>query len=134
MTAITAIRDGLKARLETIPGLRAHDTVPGQINPPAAVVRRTSIAFDATMGRGSDDLTFVVTLFVQVGNDRTAQDALDGYLATSGATSIKAAVEGEETLGGIVSFARVASAGEDVLVEYAGVQYLSVDFVIEVTT
>lgn len=133
MASISAIRDGLKTRLETISGLRAHDTVPGQINPPAAVVRRRQINFDSTMARGSDDFLFTITLLIQFGENRNAQNQLDAYLAGSGTLSIKAAIEGEQTLGGVVDFARVAQAGEDALMEYNGVEYLSVDFTVEVT-
>lgn len=132
MASVSTIRDELKTRLETISGLRAYDTVPGSVNPPAAVVRRRRTSYDATMARGSDDLEFVVTLFVSSANDRAAQDALDSYLATTGTTSVKAAVDGN--LNSTVSFARVATAEQERLVEYAGITYLAVDFIVEVTT
>lgn len=133
MASIPAIRDGLKTRLATITGLRAYDVVPGQIAAPAAVVKRRRTNYDVTFG-GDHDFEFTVSLFVQAADQRSAQDALDAYLATSGAGSIIGAIEGDKTLGGIVSFAVVRDAGEDRLVDYAGVEYLSVDFLIEVTT
>lgn len=133
MTSVTAIKDGLAARLATISGLRVHATPPGAINPPAAVIRRAQTRYDSTMARGSDDHAFVVTVFVSLASDAAAQDQLDAYLATSGASSIKAAIEGEDTLGGIVHFARVVSAEEDRTLEYGGVVYVAVDWIVEVT-
>ncbi len=133
MASVSAIRDGLKTRLATISGLAAYDTVPGQINPPAAVVTRRRTAFDATMARGSDDLTFVVLLFVSFAEHHTAQEDLDAYLAGSGAASVKAAVEVDPSLGGTCDFARVAAAEADRVVTYAGVDYLAVEFIVEVT-
>jgi hypothetical protein len=131
MATIAQIRDGLATRLETIDGLRAHRTRPGQINPPCAVVSRRQTRFDQTFD-GADDFTFAVTVFVQFGNDRTAQEALDAYLNPSGASSVVAAIHGDPTLGGVVDYARVVSAEQDGLETYAEVEYLAVDFVIEV--
>lgn len=133
MTSVSAIRDGIKTRLSTINGLRAHDTVPEDIATPAAIVRRRQTSFDSTMARGSDDFQFSVTLLVSLDSWRAGQDVLDAYLATSGGSSIKAAVEGDVSLGGTVHFVRVASAGEDGPVEYNGATYYAVDFTLEVT-
>lgn len=131
-SSVSDIRDRLKTRLETIPGLRVHDTVPSQINPPVAVIRRRRIDFDSTMARGSDDFIFVVSLFVQLASDPHAQDALDEYLAGTGTKSVKAAIEGA-ALGGDVDFARVTTAEEDGIIEYAGGSFLAVDFLVDVT-
>lgn len=133
MATIAGIRDGLRTRLETISGLRVHDTVPGQINPPAAIVRRRRTDYDSTMARGSDDYEFVVTVFVQLASDPKAQDDLDAYLDGAGVKSVKAAVEGDASLGGEVDFARVRQADADQVLEFAGVGYLGVDFIVDVT-
>lgn len=133
MTSISAIRNGIKDRLATISGLHALDTVPGNVTPPAAVVRRRQTSYDSTMARGSDDHQFTVSLLVSQASWEHGQEELDKYLATSGASSVKAAIEGDMSLGGVVHFARVVSAGEDGIVDYAGVSYFSVDFTLEVT-
>jgi hypothetical protein len=136
MATVSAIRDGLKTRLESITGLRAHDTVPGDFSPPGAIVEPDEpvIVFDSTFGRGSDELYFSVLVLVQMGTVRTAQDNLDAYLSPSGASSIKAAVEADERLGGIVSFARVTRADGYGTYEFNKVQYAGVRFRIEVLT
>lgn len=133
MASVSGIRDGLKTRLATIIGLRAHDTAPGQVQPPAAIVTPGTIQFDSTMARGADDFTFVITLLVSAAVDRTAQDALDAYLAGSGAKSVKAAVEADVSLGGAAHFARVVGVNQYGLIEYGGVQYLGAEFLVQVT-
>lgn len=132
---VSALRDGIKARLATISGLRTYDTVPDDIATPAAVVMpgEPLIMYDATFRGGSDDYRFEVLLLVQFGSERAAQDALDGYLARDSAANIKTAIEGDGTLAGAAHWARVVSVGDYGLREYAGVRYLSCVFAIEVT-
>jgi hypothetical protein len=125
------IRDGLADRLETISGLRVYRYYPGQINTPAAVVSRRQTRYDQTID-GAEDYTFAVTLFVQKGEDVTAQKALDLYLDPAGTSSVVAAIHGDPTLGGVVDFSRVVSAERDGLVEYAGVEYVSCELLVEV--
>jgi hypothetical protein len=132
VASVQDIREGISARLDTIAGLRAHALMPAVINSPAAVVSRRSTAFDSTMGGESDDLTFAVTVFIEWTDERTAQLKLDSYLGASGATSIKASVEADPTLGGVVDYTRVATVERDRIVEWAGSKYLAADLVIEV--
>jgi hypothetical protein len=139
MASMSAIKAGVKARLDTIDGLVAFDHIPSQLTAPrSAAVRREVTSYDSTMGRGSDDVTLIVEVYVSIAQGwEAAQDALDAYLATTGAASIKAAIEGDGTLGGLVSFARVSSAGSDRIVEYtpsSGANYVNVPFTVEVTT
>lgn len=134
MASVGAIRTSLKTRLATISGLNAYDLVQGGITAPAAVVSRKRTTYDAAFAGDVHDFVFTVTLFVQATSIRSAQEAMDAYLATSGASSVIAAIEGDKTLGGVVSFAVVISAGEDELVEIGNVQYLAVEFEIGVTT
>ena len=142
MASVAAIRDGLKVRLQTIAGLRVHEYHAPRIEPPAAIIipgdpgrsNTYAVKFDATMGRGSDDLVFTVLVIVSNVVERASQDKLDAYLDGSGASSVKAAIEGEGTLGGIVSFAVVSAIRQYGLVQYAGQTFLGAEFLIEVTT
>lgn len=133
MATVSAIRDGIKARLATIDGLNTYDTAPDQVLAPAAVVipGKPAVSYDSTMARGSDDYRFTIQLLVSKQIDHDAQDKLDGYLDASGATSVKAAVDG--TLGGTVDFARVATADDYGLTEWNGITYLGARFTVEVT-
>lgn len=132
--SVSAVRDGLKVRFETISGLRAYDTVPGAVVVPAVVIVLKAIMFDATMGRGSDDLVFAAQVLASAASDKHGQDRLDAFLAGDGALSVKAAVEADASLGGIVSFARVAGADSYGFAEYAAVEFYAVTFRIEVST
>jgi hypothetical protein len=104
------VRDALKTRLQTITGLRAYDIIPPRITPPCAVVGQLDFNFDSAMARGMDEATVEIDVIVQRFSERAGQDKLDAYLAGSGAGSIKAAIEGDRTLGGKVDTLRVISA------------------------
>lgn len=130
----TQVRTAIQVRLQTIDGLRVHDTAPGQVVAPVAIVLpgEPVITYDATMARGSDDLQVVVRLLVAQGADYASQAELDKYLAGSGAHSVKAAVDSD--LDGLVSFARVAAARNYGEFDHGGTLYLGVEFVVEVTS
>lgn len=135
MASLIALRAGIATRLATINGLRAHEDVPDVVTPPAATVRpapETFIQWDTTFARGSDDYTFVVTLFVSRASDRQGQLALDAYLAGSGTKSIKAAIEGDETLGGLAMWTHVVEARNYGPFTYAAEQYFGCEFLVSV--
>lgn len=130
MASITNIRTGLATRLATISGLRTAATMPDLPNPPIAIVIPDNINFDDTFHRGMDTLTFRIFLVVGRADERTAQNSLDGYCATSGATSIKAAIEGDKTLGGNAFDCRVTDMRSYGSVLISETNYLSCEFVV----
>lgn len=104
------VRDGLKTRLQTITGLRAYDLIPEMPTPPCAVVGQLDFTFDIDNARGLDQAIVDIYVIVQRFSERAGQDKLDAYLAGSGSSSIKTAIEGDRTLGGTVNTLRVTSA------------------------
>jgi hypothetical protein len=135
MASLSALRAGLATRLATISGLNAHADVPDSVTPPAATVRpapETFIQWDTSMSRGSDDCTFVVTLFVSRASDTAGQSALDEYLAGSGAKSIKTAIEGDATLAGIAHWLQVTEARNYGPFAYGGENFFGCEFVVVV--
>ena len=118
------VRDGLKTRLLTISGLRAYDLIPDTVTPPAAVVGQLDFTFDIDNARGLDQAQVDVLVIVQRFSERSGQDLLDLYLSGSGNSSIKAAIEGDRTLGGAVNTLRVTGA-EAGTYESQGVEFLS---------
>ena len=104
------VRDGLKTRLQTITGLRVYDLIPEPVTPPCAVVGQLDLTFDIDNARGLDQANVDIYVFVQRFSERAGQDKLDAYLAGSGSSSIKTAIEGDRTLGGVVNTLRVTSA------------------------
>ena len=104
------VRDALKTRLQTISGLRVYEVIPEPITPPCAIVGQLDFTFDIDNARGLDQANVDIYVIVQRFSERAGQDKLDGYLAGTGATSIKAAIEGDRTLGGTCQTLRVIGA------------------------
>ncbi len=134
---LSAIRDGLKTRLATITSLanRCHDVWPDSVNVPAALVKPVSLEFhesfgDATVG------TFEVVLLAAALDQGFArgQDTLDAYLNETGTSSVKAAIEGDKTLGGTVDDCTVLRWHDYGQIVVNGVSYLGVIFDVEVIT
>lgn len=104
------VRDALKTRLQTIAGLRVYEVIPEPVTPPCAIVGQLDFTFDIDNARGLDQANVDIYVIVQRFSERAGQDKLDGYLAGTGATSIKAAIEGDRTLGGTCQTLRVIGA------------------------
>ena len=118
------VRDALKTRLQTISGLRVYEIIPEPITPPCAVVGQLDFTFDIDNARGLDQANVDIYVIVQRFSERAGQDKLDGYLAGTGATSIKAAIEGDRTLGGTCQTLRVIGA-ESGIYDSQSVTFLS---------
>jgi hypothetical protein len=105
------IRAGLEARLATIPNVvTAAYPIDSPPDLTLQVMGQDAIEYDLAMQRGLDRLTFVIQGFSGSPDSQAAQENLDLWLAPSGTNSVKAAVEGDITLGGVVVSARVARA------------------------
>jgi hypothetical protein len=130
VASVAAIRAALGARCETV-GLRQ---VRGfdKATPPAAFVALNTITFDTTFGRGHDELVFVVRAIVSRADDRAAQDRLDAYLDGSGSSSLKAALETDKTLGGLVDTLHVSGVDNYGVYEVAGIAYVGAEFAVTV--
>jgi hypothetical protein len=127
----TAVRAGLSTALDTIAGLRTFDNVPDSLSPPAAVVEPVEVTFDEAMQRGLDMYRAYVLVIVGRMSERSASDRLDAYLAGSGASSIKAAIEADKTLGGACDTLQVTEANPRT-VTVSGVEMLSYRFGVDI--
>jgi len=137
VASISAIRDGLKARLETIAGLRVYDTAPDQMVVPCAIVLPpTLVAYDQVFARGADRYEFPIRVYVSRLVDRAAQDALDGYLSGTGSTSVKTALEepprAAGVLGGVAQACTVTRANGYGVYTIGNAQYLGSEWLVEV--
>lgn len=130
MALVSELRDGLKANLATITGLRTTDTVPDNPSPPIAVIMPQSISFDDTFQRGMNTYTFTVMVIVNRVSERTAQNSLDAYVSGTGTSSIKRAVEIDKTLGGKAFDVRVTDMRTYGSVTIGEIEYLSAEFVV----
>lgn len=103
MATITQVMQGIESRLKTIPGLRAEEFKPDQINPPQAIVGVPPIPdYRRSFGpTGQLIIEPTVTILVSAALDRTGQLKLASYVDRTGAQSIFAAIEADKTLGGL---------------------------------
>lgn len=130
MSSVSDIADGLKARLATISGLRAYSYQPEQLNPPFAYPVLNGVTYHQTMGMGNAVTQYDWTVYVVVGRwvDRVAITNLDGFLSPTGATSIRAALEGDLTLGGACQDLIVASSANISALEQEDAEFMQVSY------
>ncbi len=134
MATNAQLRAGLLTRLQTIAGLRAHAKWPGNIEPPAALVRRLRTQQHTTFS-GNGSVTFEITVAVSKAGDLDrAQTALDEYTSLSGDRSIVAALEGDMTLGGVAEYLLIGEWGEDEDLGHGNKEFLSASLPVEVHT
>lgn len=129
---IGAIRAALAASLQ--PAFDGQTFPYQQFNPtpPCAQVSRGPVTYDEAFGAGVNQMTFIVTAFVALTSDQGAQTLLDDYLAPTGAKSIKAALEADETLGGQIQTLHVTDAtGETVFNREQGGPVLGSQWTVE---
>lgn len=130
------VRDGIKTQLATITGLRAHDVWPDQINTPAALVKPTGWTYDLSMGssRGIDHAVFDIVVLAASAQNGLArgQDALDQYLASSGATSILAAIKADKTLSGYAQTCALSGGTDYGTLEVNDIDYVGARLTLEV--
>lgn len=124
----STVRANLKTALQTISGLRVLDSLPDSANIPTqgalAVVGMVDMTYDFTINRGFDSATCSVLVLVGRMSESAAQTRLDGYLQSSGSSSIKAAIEADKTLSGAVQTLRVTQAVSGTIT-VANIDYLS---------
>jgi len=136
MGDVFQIAADIAERLDGVGGLRAFGYARDAVAPPTAVVYPASGVYGATMGRGSDDLTFIVQLYVSKGWTRTGQDLLAAYLDGSGATSIIAALTDSPDPAPSAAgahFYEVSGFDRVGIHDLAGVGYLGAQLTVEVT-
>lgn len=130
MSSVSDIADGLKARLATISGLRAYSYQPEQLNPPFAYPVLNGVTYHQTMGMGNAVTQYDWSVYVIVGRwvDRVAITNLDGFISPTGATSIRAALEGDLTLGGACQDLIVASSANISALEQDDAEFMQVSY------
>jgi len=99
---LSTIREGLAKNLGTIDGLRYAGSgfVAPTINPPYALIQPSTIDYHKAYANGLSEYSFVVTIVVGQVSERSGQALLDQFCDTSGAKSIRQALELDRTLNG----------------------------------
>lgn len=107
--------------------------------PPSIDVMPGPILYDTAMGRGNDDVTYIVRAVVALGLDIAAQENLDQLLDLdpTSTTSMKNALEtgrpNRSTLGNVVTDLRVVAASEYKMYSASGgTDIVGVEFTVDV--
>jgi hypothetical protein len=132
MPTITEIRDGIATNLATISGLRTASEIPDNPSPPIAIVQLQRVAFDGAFQGGMTTYDLIVSVVVGRVAEREAGRRLDAYTSTSGASSIKEAIESDRTLNGLVFDLRVIEMQNIGAVLLGEATYLAADFAVTV--
>jgi hypothetical protein len=122
------IGDGLVERLATIKGLRAYDHVPDVWAVPCAWTMPETVEYWNSFGGGDVQHVYTVTLVVGRTADRQAQKSLYEFMSYSGTRSVRAAIEGDRTLGGRVQTLLVERADNIQIIQQGDASYLACDF------
>lgn len=133
---IQAVRQGLADRADTIAGLTVTAHVPDSVTEPHFFPAEVDVNFDQAYGRGMDELMVTCRVLVGRADDAASQALLSSYLKGSGATSLKAAIEGTpgvaQTLGGACDDLRVERVSGFRFYEHSGSRYVGAEIVIRV--
>ena len=132
MSRFADIRQGLAGALSTIPNLRTYDYLPDNPAAPCALVAPRTVTFDSVFVRGADSFTFDVMILVRRASERSGQDELDGYCDSTGAQSVKTAIEADPTLGGRIDSCQVTTISNIGAVDIGETTYLQATFVVDI--
>lgn len=128
------IRAGLKKNLSTLSfkGGAKEYLLGNEVAPVIGVLGPDRTEYDQAMARGLDRWLIVVRALAGSPLDLQKQKTLDRWLAPSGSESIKAAIESDKTLGGLVQNARVVSSTGYREYTLDSGKVLGCDFVVEI--
>lgn len=133
MTAtISEISAALRDALTAVSGLRVQDHLVDNPSPPIAMVGIDQVTYHRAFAAGNAEHEYTVTVLVGRDPERVSQDRLNGYLSYDGTQSIRAAIEADPTLGGVVNTCQVATGGNIGLVSIGDANYLTVEFSVHV--
>lgn len=131
MPTLSQIRTGLATNLRTISGLRVYEEIPDNPQPPSAVIVLNNIDYDQDFAR-SAKYNFAVQVIVGRAAERSAQRYLDLYCDPTGASSVKAGVESNRTMSGVVLDTYLESMPNIGTVTINDQLYLAADFLVAV--
>jgi len=132
MASITTLRERLAVNLATISGLRTSAEMPDNPNPPIAIIRPSTVQYDQSFHRGLTKYEFIIIVIVGRVDERTAQRNLDAYCSSTGASSVKLAVESDKTLNGSAYDTRVSEMRNYTPIQLNESTYLAAEFAVDV--
>lgn len=133
---VNAVATAIATKLATINGLRTYTYQPEQLTPPVAYPELTQVVYHRTMGNGGalTQMEWLVHVIVGRYTDRTAHDLLDQYLSATGAKSVRAAIESDDTLGGVVQAIILSTSADITSLTSGDAEFLQIQFTLTVHT
>jgi len=119
-------------------GIRTYTTIPENVVVPAAIVQPGDGQFitfdDVFSAAGVVGYTLKMRILVIAGRAavKTSQDLLDDYCSVDTANSIRKAITGDTTLNSSANSCRVVGAGSFGIYSFASIEYLGVEFELEI--
>jgi len=111
MADLDQIRIAVADAVATIVGVQSNAYMISAPTPPCFFVQPGEVDYNTTMQGGTYRWELVLTGLASLGStDVGAQKILDRWLARTGPSSVRAAIESDRTLGGVVQEVEVPSA------------------------
>lgn len=130
--SVSAVATALMSSLSGISGLRTKTYQPDQPSPPIAYPVLQTVTYHRAFGGGDVVMEWDVRVLTGRWTDRTAHALLDNYLSYSGASSVRAALESDPTLGGVVQAMVVQTATNISSVSLAEQEFLEISIQVTV--
>lgn len=116
---IKELREAVAAAVNVaIPDIQCVPRMITNPTPPTAYVYPGPASYDLAMNRGLDSLELRVRAYISQTTDQGSQLRLDELLEPSGSGSMKAAIEADTTLGGLVGYGGCRVTGNSGYQEY----------------
>lgn len=145
MANLTAIRNALASVIQAaVPGVNVSPFYVAQVNAPQIVIDTLPLVEEFATFEGSVNFGLRVMLLAGTGDEASAQTLIDGWIASDGAGSVVAAIQGNpglvvnsvrncdycviQRIGGAAGAAR----GGYGLIDWAGVLYVGTMIVLEI--
>lgn len=134
MSTLTELRVALASAVDAMAGITATALAPASPRPPCALILPGSPAIEYEQNFTDTDAWYSFTIRVLVGteNQQGAQTLLDSFLAPSGASSVRAALTADPTLGGKAMALRVTQASNYGSFIYGESSYLGAELSVRV--
>ncbi|MCU1494806.1 MAG: hypothetical protein JWO62_2570 [Acidimicrobiaceae bacterium] len=133
MTAtVQQIAEALNTALEAIVGLRNAPYLTDSITPPVVLTAIEEVVYHGAFGYSDVEHTFTVFAIVGRASERAGIEAMEAYMSSTGTQSVRAALELDPTLGGVVSSLIVVKSGppSSLAVGQGGAVYIAVPFTV----
>lgn len=130
----TLIRSAIARNISNnIRGMQMSNHVRSNLTPPSGDIRRGPIEYDLALQGGTHMLIMLVRCYLANPTDTQAVNKIEAYLAVDGENSIKAAIESDPTLDGLVADLHVKGAsGETPYVNEGQGPVLGCEWTVEV--